>query len=348
MEKVYSSKTYFINDFKEWNDRDELILSPYFQRRTVWSVKAKSYLIDTIIRQLPIPKIFMRHKLSGKAYKSVREIVDGQQRLGTVLSFLEDGFTLLKSHNSEYGGKYFSDLPEKVKKDILNYEIATDVLSGSKDEVIIDIFARLNTYNIPLNNQELLNASFFGDFKKISFNLAQEFYKFWIENNIFSNSRVMRMAEVQLTSELVILMIAGIQSTKVIESFYKEYDDQLKNKRLIMKRFRECMDLIGRIYGNELKNSSFHSATLFYSLFSVIYHFKFGLEESKFERIKITVANLPKLKNSLDYIEEIIRSDDVLKKNQKFIDAVGKHTTDFDNRLYRTEFMIKNILDKLK
>lgn len=346
MEKTYSSKIYCINDFKEWYDRDELILSPYFQRRTVWSEKAKSYLIDTIIRGLPIPKIFMRQKLNDKTFKSVREIVDGQQRLNTILNFLKDGFTLMKSHNPEYANKYFSDLPESIRKNILHYEIATDVLADPKDEKIIDMFARLNTYNVTLNKQELLNATYFGSFKKTVFELAQEFYNFWLENNIFPNKRIMRMAEVQLTSELVILMMDGIQSTKIIETFYKKYDDDFKERKKIIKRFRECMDIIGEIYGDSLKNSAFHSVTLFYSLFSVIYHFKFGIKNIKLGRISPSSQNIPKLKNYLDCIDDIINNEKVIIKNQRFIDAVGKHTTDYDNRLYRTNFIIKTILDK--
>ena len=144
----YDSKQYCINDFREWEQREELLLAPKFQRRSVWSDKARSYLIDTIIKGFPISKIFMRHDVDPKTKKSVREIVDGQQRLKTILNYLSDGFKLSKTHNRKYGGKYFSQLPDNIQKDMLQYQISVDVLLGAEDPVILDVFARLNTYTV--------------------------------------------------------------------------------------------------------------------------------------------------------------------------------------------------------
>jgi uncharacterized protein with ParB-like and HNH nuclease domain len=75
--------------------------------------------MDTILRGKPIPKIFIRQKLNPTTKTSVREVVDGQQRLRTILSFLEDGFTISNRHNFVYGGKFFSQLDEDVQTQIL-------------------------------------------------------------------------------------------------------------------------------------------------------------------------------------------------------------------------------------
>src|SRR5476651_2166971 len=48
--KNFDSRTYSINDFREWNDRQQLELAPRFQRRDVWTDKARSFLMDTILR----------------------------------------------------------------------------------------------------------------------------------------------------------------------------------------------------------------------------------------------------------------------------------------------------------
>jgi hypothetical protein len=51
-------KTVFkISDFVAWQKAKTLKLAPEFQRRAVWRPGAKSFLIDTIVRDLPIPTI---------------------------------------------------------------------------------------------------------------------------------------------------------------------------------------------------------------------------------------------------------------------------------------------------
>ena len=75
MGKNFDFRPYSINDFREWNERGELKLSPKFQRRRVWSDKAKSYLVDTILRGLPIPPVFIRQQIDQKTRKTIREII---------------------------------------------------------------------------------------------------------------------------------------------------------------------------------------------------------------------------------------------------------------------------------
>ena len=78
--------------------------------------------MDTIIRGKPIPKIYMRQDVNPQTRRVVREIVDGQQRLHTVLSFLKDGFKISKAHSEDFGRRYFSNLPKGTQSDILKYE----------------------------------------------------------------------------------------------------------------------------------------------------------------------------------------------------------------------------------
>ena len=59
-----------VNDFIRWDAERSLILSPKFQRRRVWPTKAKAFLIDTILRGLPIPKLYMRQHLDVKTSKT--------------------------------------------------------------------------------------------------------------------------------------------------------------------------------------------------------------------------------------------------------------------------------------
>lgn len=349
MSKNFDSRPYCINDFKEWNDRKELILAPFFQRRAVWSEKARSYLIDTILRGLPLPKIYMRHQIDPKTRKSIREIVDGQQRLRAILDFLEDGFKVLKTHNPEYGGLYYSELPKHLQDEFLKYEISADLILGSEDELVLDIFARLNTYTVKLNKQELLNARYFGDFKQTVYNLGREFYKFWIDNKILTHHEILRMEEAELTSELVITMIDGIQSKNIIESYYDTYDDKFSVKEKITNEFKIIMDTIGGIFEDNLSNSKFHLKPQFYSIFCVIYDLMYGLKNSSVKkRINIKSSVYPKIRTGVGELENIFNEPIKYKKYFRFIDAFARHTTNAPERKLRHEVISKIILKSLK
>jgi uncharacterized protein with ParB-like and HNH nuclease domain len=189
MQQQFETVNTSIKEISGWNEKDELVLQPRFQRRDVWSDKARSYLIDTIVRGKPIPKLYMRMIINPRTKRIAREIVDGQQRLKSVLMFLDDAFKISRTHNEKYGGKYFSDMDDDIKEDILNYRFAIDVLEETPDEEVHDIFARLNTYSTTLNYQELRHAKYFGEFRASTYSLAYEFIPFWIKNNIFSDKR---------------------------------------------------------------------------------------------------------------------------------------------------------------
>jgi uncharacterized protein with ParB-like and HNH nuclease domain len=90
---------YKVSDFLSWQWSNSLVLSPSFQRRSVWPKAAKSFLIDTVVRGLPIPIIFLREQTDLNTLEPIREVVDGQQRLRTLISFIEPD--LLKDFDPE-------------------------------------------------------------------------------------------------------------------------------------------------------------------------------------------------------------------------------------------------------
>lgn len=346
----FDAHGYYISDFLDWYQKGELELAPKFQRRAVWSGKARSYLIDTIVRGLPIPKIFMRHEIDTKTKKIYREIVDGQQRMRAILDYIDDGYSISRIHNEDLGNMFYSDLPPDIQKDFLSYEISVDVLVGASDSDVLDIFARLNSYTVVLNKQELLNSKYFGDFKQTVYSLGYEFADFWQNNNVLTHHDVVRMAEAELASELVILIVGGIQDRKVIESFYKKYEDELPGKKLIIERFRETVDTVAGIMGDRLGSSYFANTPLFYSLFGVLYDLKFGLtgmEESKVEIVRSHYAKISAALAEIDYILGT-KIDEIASIYFEFYDASTKHVTDLSRRGYRHQFLKNFILQRLQ
>ena len=91
-----SQRMYSILDITRLLKSGELSIQPKYQRRrTAWPVSAKTALLDTILNNFPLPPIYLRDYVddSGKRRK---EIIDGQQRLTSVFSFIADEFSLEK------------------------------------------------------------------------------------------------------------------------------------------------------------------------------------------------------------------------------------------------------------
>src|SRR6056297_3114654 len=100
-------QTYTISDFVEWQQKKQLVLAPDFQRGSVWTVAAKVFLIDTILNDLPMPQVYFRTKLNAESQTTVREVVDGQQRLRAILEFASDKLKL-SSKSPNFKGKTYT------------------------------------------------------------------------------------------------------------------------------------------------------------------------------------------------------------------------------------------------
>lgn len=342
--KNFDSRTYNIEDFKEWHERGQLILNPRFQRRRVWTQSAKSFFMDTILRGKPIPKLFIRQNIDPKTQKSIREVVDGQQRLGTILDYLKDGFSVSKVHNKVYGGLVFSQLPSNVQTEFLKYEISADLLINLPDSEVLEIFARLNTYTAILKPQEKLNAKYFGDFKQTVYDLGFKFVNFYTENQVLTFAQVSRMEEAQLTSELLIAILEGLQSRKVIETFYKKYDKKVPSKDLIISHFSHTIDLIGAIYKNSLSNSNFSRVQMFYTLFLALYDLFHGIPKSKYRKFKYEDSKIPKIKSVLDEIDALWDLEQIPAEATKFFETTRRGTTDIQARTIRHAYIMDRLV----
>src|SRR4051794_1228376 len=102
---------YTIADFLKWHDDDELVLNPKFQRGSVWPPAARTYLIDSLLRQYPIPKLLLRTTVDRDSRRTIRDVVDGQQRLRTIIDFAAGKFAL-GSKAAEFQGARYADLDD--------------------------------------------------------------------------------------------------------------------------------------------------------------------------------------------------------------------------------------------
>lgn len=345
--ETHKPRTATINDFREWDERGELVLAPEFQRRKVWGSKARSYLIDTILNGFPIPAIHVRQQINLKTKKTIREVVDGQQRLGAILDYLKDKFSVMKVHDEKYRGLTFSELPPELRERFLEYDLFVDYLVGATDSDVLEVFARINSYTIVLNEQEKINAKFNGKFKQIVFQLGREHLEFWRRNRILSNYGIMRMKEAELATDLVIAMIDGIQDRKRIRTYYAKYDDEFAQEETVAPRFKRIVDIIAEIFGDKLLESSFHSATLFYSLFCALYDLIYGIPRSDTPNVQIKSEKYDDILGALSILDNQLKAKKPDNRYYEFVDASSRHTTDQSRRLVRHLAIVREISKQL-
>lgn len=154
-----------IEDFHKY--KEDYITRPAYQRKNVWSTKKKQALLDSLFRRYYVPKLVIREvRLSND--QTVKEIIDGQQRITTVQEFFANELRLPKTLNDispELSGKYYNDLSTEVRK-FIDKEVKyhADIIKNIDDPhnvhhqiIATDIFWRLQQGE-SLNYMEIAHA----------------------------------------------------------------------------------------------------------------------------------------------------------------------------------------------
>jgi hypothetical protein len=247
--------------------------------------------MDTIVRGIPMPIIFLRQRTDPDTLEPRREVVDGQQRLRTVIAFIDpnllpnfdamrDAFTVEEIHNEELAGKSFRELPAEIRQRVLDYDFSVHVLpADTEDRDVLLIFGRMNSTGFKLNEQELRNAEFFGAYKELMYQLAYEQLDRWRSWGVFSETDIARMLEVEEASDITITMLKGVhgKNQREITEFYKKYNKAFPQRLEVMRRFRAVMDTIQDHLGPRMRSLAFRRKPLFHTLFSFYYDLTFGL-----------------------------------------------------------------------
>ena len=108
-----TTTSYTIAEYCQQMKERKIVVNREYQRSPkVWPLSARSYLIDTVLTGFPMPKICLYEKTDLKTRITTKEIVDGQQRSETILSYYNDGFRVTTA-NSPYEGRKYSSLQEE-------------------------------------------------------------------------------------------------------------------------------------------------------------------------------------------------------------------------------------------
>lgn len=330
----WESYSHPISDVRDWNDSCRLELRPDFQRNEVWSKSAQIMLIDTIIKGIPIPKVYIKSIIrDGNTY---RVVIDGQQRLTAILKFVKNELALKKPYIGEHQDKKFSELPPEVQNQILRYKIDINEIFNPTDEEIRDLYSRVNKYTVQLNKQELRRADFPGDFIHLAEELSEN--KFFEEAKIFSVKQRRRMLDVEYIEELLTIILKGIQDKKdYLDAVCEEYM-QLDNQADIVDIFTGIIDDIALVFDAEefpMKDTRFKQKSDFYSLFACI-----------FELRKEAVLNCESLESTREILREMCdnigpQSDDDLYR--EYATRCLSDANSLSNRQWRIDFLMERL-----
>jgi len=278
----YSSSEQSISWFRDRYRDGSLSIKPPYQRNPVWAGRQKCYLVDSILLNLPIPEIYIQRSTSVEGDEAFA-IVDGQQRIRTVLQFIGvemdpdeqdyNKFVLDQlDTNSPWRNCAFADLSDDTKKRFYGYIFAVRFLDTESEEPVRDMFRRLNQFLTPLKPQELRNARYVGPFVKFVNGLADNTY--WAENRIITPASIRRMGDVEYVAELVIGVLHGPQSgsAATIDGYYaqyEDYDDEFPDQQRAAQLFDNTLDTLQRLLP-DIKGTRWSNKGDSYTLFVVL------------------------------------------------------------------------------
>ena len=222
-----TNNNYSIAEIIGMLERNELHINRDYQRGArLWPSGARSYFIETILEKFPFPKIYFYEVYDRIQGQPLRELVDGQQRIFTIQDFRKDLFAL--SGETKFKGLRFSDLDDEQTADFMSYTVSVDVIRNATRAEILQMFRRMNAYTLPLNAAEKRHSTFQGNFKWYVNDISKELSEFFSNFGVFTDRQVIRMADAELISEIVLSMENGIISTKPtdLSSLYKKYDNR--------------------------------------------------------------------------------------------------------------------------
>lgn len=257
-----------------------LIVDESYQRRSVWGEKDKIRLIETILLKLVIPEVFFwKAETDPETGESITHIVDGQQRIKAISSFIDNDYKLKPQYlldegiKENYGNKFFRDLEPDVKTAFWNYRLMIiEISQDSTKEEIVQVFRRLNLTDFNLNDQEKRN-SISGDFAALARDLSEN--EIWEEKHLFNNTDIKRMKDVEFCGTLILLYRQGIidqtdqkplnQAYEDLQTGYSEAEDDKQHVCDAIVELRKFVE------DDEILKFVKRKAQL-YTLFSVIFY----------------------------------------------------------------------------
>ncbi len=178
-----------------WKDQGRINFMPEYQRNQgIWNDEKKALLIDSILNGFDIPKIYLHKQPEESQFEWA--VVDGKQRLTTLMGFIKNEFPLSKSFvysgvlltsgaSVPKRGNFFKDLSEEVQNQIWNFTLSLTEIHAEDSRDVNQMFIRLND-GVKLNDAEFRQG--FGG--QVIWMIGElEGHDFFVRKVNFKNSR---------------------------------------------------------------------------------------------------------------------------------------------------------------
>ena len=340
-----------VNEIFTMFDEGKLIVDDTYQRRSVWSEKDKVRLIETILLQLVIPELFFwKADTDPETGVSTTHIVDGQQRIKAIYSFINNEFKLKPQYlldgsiKAEYSNKYFKDLDAETRKAFWNYQLMIiEFDSKATRDDIITMFNRLNLTDYSLNDQEKRN-SVSGEFAALARELSDN--PLWDEKRLFTGPDVKRMKDVEFCASIVLLYRKGIidqTDQSALNQAYEELQIGYKDAERDKEAVCAAIETISLFFVSDSVTKFLRRKAQLYTLFSVVFYMQrenIEIEQCQKDHLESFVKLYSIFDNDMDLTGEISDQEKTLfdwLKKYKLASSEGlnKHT----NRMIRYNVM---------
>ncbi|MFX4234736.1 DUF262 domain-containing protein [Aliarcobacter butzleri] len=316
---------------KKIQDKD-IILRPHYQRDFIWDRTKCSLLIESILLNIPLPPVYLAEEDDGSL-----SVIDGLQRLHTFLDYFENKFSLTKMEGEglvELNKLTYSGLQKdfpKAKRILNKGNIRTITISKDSDpDIKYDIFERLNSGSVKLNDQEIRNCIFHGKLNDAimgTYNLEKQIYN----NNGLRHNKViqqsMNLAEAHpryLDAEVVIRILAMMK-----------YHDNLQTK------YKNSMKLLINDYMKEHKNSSDNDINLIKTEFENTMDKVFSIfDDRTFKRYSNTDIEKTLNRSIMDCVVVTFKDrtkEELLAKKNEIVELMNTMLNDKENKYIGTK-----------
>jgi 5-methylcytosine-specific restriction endonuclease McrA len=268
--------------FEQLYHRGSLELAPAFQRNSVWSESDRRLLVKSVFESIPLPSVYL-YKSKPESGRTVYSVIDGKQRIETLLRFLGEGplarrsdpLDVLHSFDEVPGGEFWwrwRDLYPRMQQRFLATEIPVIIVEGEIGD-IIDLFVRINSTGKKLSRQERRHARWgTSDFLQIAQRLADDMRKYFTKSGVLAHSQIERMQHVELVIELMLAVHQNMPLNKKgkIDEIIQTGGMDKQSARTAAADVKRSMNVVNAILPN-IRATRFRRLADYYTLVLLVH-----------------------------------------------------------------------------